>query len=121
MPVKAPSNIAASFTVRVIGPAVSCVAEMGIIPDRLHKPTVGFIPTIPFTDDGDTTEPSVSVPMATAHKLAATAVPEPALDPLGLRSNIYGLFVCPPRLLHPLVDRVERKLAHSLRLVLPNI
>ena len=30
------------YTVRVIGPALSVVYEIGIIPDRLHNPTVGF-------------------------------------------------------------------------------
>ena len=35
--------------------------------------------------DGHTIEPLVSVPMATTHKLAETATPEPELDPQGLR------------------------------------
>ena len=47
------------------------------------------------------------------------AVPVPELDPHGLRSSTYGFFVCPPRELQPDVERVERKFAHSLRLVLP--
>ena len=33
----------------------------------------------------------------------------------------YGFRVCPPRPLQPLVECVERKLAHSLRFVLPRI
>src|SRR5213082_2527827 len=70
--------------------------------------------------EGETTEPSVSVPIATAHRFAATAAAEPELDPDGLRSSAYGFFVSPPRPLHPLVDRFPRKLAHSLRFVLPN-
>jgi len=41
-------------------------------------------PTIPFTDAGHVTEPSVSVPIATVQRFAATAVPEPELDPHGL-------------------------------------
>src|SRR5213075_1476800 len=106
-PVNALNNIAASFTVLAIGPAVSCVFEMGIIPERLNKPIVGFIPTIPQNDDGAMTEPSVSVPIATAQKFAATAAPEPELEPHGLRSSITGFFVCPPLLLHPLVERDE--------------
>jgi hypothetical protein len=55
--------------------------EIGIIPGTQPKPTVGFIPTIPFTEAGHTIEPSVSVP-ATTQRLAETAVPEPALDPM---------------------------------------
>ena len=93
---------------------------MGIIPDLLHNPTVGLSPTSPLTEEGETIEPSVSVPILMAQRLAAVAVPEPALDPDGLRSRIYGHLVCPPLLLHPLVDLVDRKLAHSLKLVLPS-
>ena len=86
-PVSAPSRMAASRTVRAMGPAVSWVLEMGMMPLRLSRPTVGLRPTKPFTEDGDTTEPSVSVPMATAHRLAATAAPEPELEPLVERSR----------------------------------
>src|ERR1035438_3563279 len=71
--------------------------------------------------DGDTMDPSVSVPTAAAHKFAAVAAPDPELDPDVLRSNAYGLRVKPPRPDHPDVECVDRKLAHSLRLVLPRI
>src|SRR5258706_10781082 len=108
--------MAASITVRVIGPAVSCVCEIGMIPERLHSPTVGLIPTMPLMEAGHATDPLVSVPIATAHRFAAAATPDPELDPHGLRSSTYGFFVWPPRLLQPLADRVDRKLAHSLKL-----
>ena len=49
------------------------------------------------------------------------AAPEPELEPQEFRSSAYGLRVRPPRPLQPLVERVERKLAHSLRLVLPRM
>ena len=65
--------------------------------------------------------PSVSVPTPIAARLAAIAVPVPELEPQGLRSRTYAFFVWPPRELQPDVDRVERKLAHSLRFVLPRI
>src|SRR5829696_676343 len=91
------------------------------MPARLIRPMVGLIPTSEFADDGHTTEPSVSVPIAAAHKFAATATPEPELDPHGLRSSAYGFLVCPPRALQPLDDFDERKLAHSLRFVFPRI
>src|SRR5579885_2561465 len=94
---------------------------MGMIPLRLIKPTVGLRPTTPQMDDGLTTEPSVSLPTATAQRLAATAAADPELEPDGLRASICGLRVCPPRPLQPLTDRVERKLAHSLRFVLPRM
>src|ERR1043165_3343056 len=115
MPVSAVRSIAASLTVRAIGPAVSWLCAIGIIPARLTRPIVGLIPTREFADDGQTTEPSVSVPIAAAHRFAATAAPEPELDPHGLRSSAYGFFVWPPRPLQPLDDLVERKLARSRR------
>jgi hypothetical protein len=79
-----------------------------MIPERLTSPTVGLIPTTDCADDGDTMEPFVSVPIATAQRFAAAAEPEPELDPDGVRSSAYGLRVCPPIPLHPLVECVER-------------
>ena len=117
MPASAPSRSAASATVRAIGPAVSWVCEIGTIPVRLTKPTVGLIPTMPLTEEGQTIEPLVSVPIASGARPAETATAEPELEPQGLRSRKCGLRVSPPRALQPLVDRLERKLAHSLRLV----
>src|SRR5687768_8493199 len=115
------SSIATSATVRPIGPAVSCEIEIGMRPLRLTRPTVGFKPTSPDTDAGQMMLPSVSVPTPMAARLAAIAVPVPELEPQGFRSSTYGFFVWPPRELHPDVDRVERKLAHSLKFVLPRI
>src|SRR5579863_8930861 len=77
------------------------------------------MPTTPLFDDGLMIEPSVSLPSAATHRLADTATPDPELDPPGLRSSTQGLCVCRPLPLQPLEDRVERKLAHSLRLVFP--
>src|SRR5215467_2952167 len=94
---------------------------MGMMPAPLTRPRVGLMPASPHADDGQTTEPSVSVPTPTAARFAAMAAPVPELDPHGLRSSTYGLCVCPPRPLHPLVECVERKFAHSLKLVLPRI
>src|SRR5215207_600706 len=111
---------AASITLRAWGPTVSCVWEIGITPARLVRPTVGLMPTMAEADDGLMIEPSVSVPSAAAARLAATATPEPELEPPGLRSRTYGLRVCRPRPLQPLDERLERKFAHSERLVLPN-
>jgi len=62
------------------------------------------MPTIPLYEDGAMIDPSVSVPIATAHILAATAAPDPELDPHGFLSNTHGFLVWPPRLLHPLED-----------------
>src|SRR6266851_8267237 len=92
-----------------------------MMPLRLTRPTVGLIPAKPFEDDGQTMEPSVSVPMAAAQRFAETPAPEPELEPQGLRSSAYGFLVRPPRPLHSLVEWLERMLAHSLRLVWPKI
>src|SRR5437660_12664480 len=93
---------------------------MGITPARLTRPSVGLIPTIEQQVAGDTMDPSVSVPMAAAHRLAATATPDPELDPDGVRSSAYGLRHCPPRPLQPLDECVDRKLAHSDRFAFPS-
>src|SRR4030042_4931077 len=110
-----PRQITASSTVRHIGPGVSWVNDIGIMPERLSKPTVGLIPTMPLLFEGHTIEPSVSVPIAAMHRLADTATPDPELEPHGLRSITYGFFVCPPTALHPLDETLARKLAHSIR------
>src|ERR1700730_3792642 len=91
------------------------------MPLRLTSPTVGLSPASPFAEAGQTTDPSVSVPTPATQRFAETAAPEPELDPHGFRSSAYGLRVCPPRPLQPLEECVERKFAHSLRLVLPRI
>ena len=91
------------------------------MPVRLANPTVGLMPTVPQLDAGLMIEPSVSVPSAATHRFADTAAPEPELEPPGLRSSTNGLRVWRPRPLQPLEDRVERQLAHSLRLVLPRM
>src|SRR4051812_41885246 len=102
-------------------PNVSWTCEMGTIPARLVRPTVGLSPTTPLAFAGQTMLPSVSVPNDTVAKFDEAPAPEPELEPQGLRAMPYGLFVCPPRPDHPLIDSNERKLAHSERLVLPRI
>src|SRR5437868_10408801 len=104
-----------------MGPAVSWLCAIGMIPLRLTRPSVGLMPTSELAAEGETIEPSVSVPTAMAQKLAAVAAPEPELEPDGERSSAYGLRPCPPRPLQPLEEWEERKLAHSLRFVLPRI
>ncbi len=111
----------ASATVRPCGPTVSCVCEMGTTPARLVSPTVGLMPTTPLTFAGQTMLPSVSLPRPTAVKLAPTDAPEPELEPHAFRSSEYGLWASPPRPDHPLVEKSERKFAHSLRFVFPRI
>src|SRR5215208_416991 len=118
-PASTPSSAAASATVRPKGPTVSWLWAMGITPDRLTRPSVGLMPTIELTEAGQTIEPSVSVPTATAARAAAMATAEPELEPQGETLRSYGLRHWPPRALQPLDERGERKLAHSLMFVLP--
>src|SRR5262245_55092613 len=119
MPVAAPRSTAASVTLRAIGPAVSWSALIGTTPWRLHRPSVGLMPTSPFAPDGQTIDPSVSVPTAATARSAAATTPEPELEPHGLRSRTYGMFVWQPTPLQPLEDGPDRKFAHSERLALP--
>src|SRR4029079_15836275 len=104
-----------------MGPAVSWEWAMGMIPDRLTRPSVGLIPTRPLPDDGQTMDPSVSLPIAATHRFAEVAAPEPAIEPQGFRSRAYGFRHCPPRPLQPLLIFVDLKFAHSERLDLPRI
>src|ERR671928_710367 len=118
MPVAAPSRTAASVTLRAIGPAVSWLAVIGTTPARLHSPSVGLIPTTPLAPDGQTIEPSVSVPTAATARSAAAPTPDPELEPHGFRSRTYGMLVWPPMPLQPLDEGADRKFAHSERLAL---
>src|ERR1700730_326950 len=117
----APRTVAASATVLACGPGVSWVCESGTTPPRLTRPTVGLIPTTPEMLAGQMMLPSVSVPMPTAVKFADTEAADPELEPQGLKSMMYGLLHWPPRPDQPLEGVVDRKLAHSLRLVLPRM
>jgi hypothetical protein len=60
------------------------------------------MPTSAEVADGETMDPSVSVPTATAQRLDDTATPDPELDPEGLRSTAYAFRHWPPRPLQPL-------------------
>src|SRR5690606_40574250 len=105
--------MAASSTVVVIGPAVSCEWAIGTMCVRLTSPTVGLKPTTPVTEAGQVIEPSVSVPIAAGARPMATATALPEDDPHGVRAGSYGFSVCPPTALQPLIDPDERILAHS--------
>src|SRR5439155_27006531 len=94
---------------------------MGTTPARLVTPTVGLMPTTLLTFAGQTMLPSVSEPIETAAKFADAAAAEAELEPQALRSSEYGLWVSPPRPDHPLVEKKERKFAHSERFVLPRM
>ena len=82
------SRMAASVTVRAIGPAVSNVRFLGAMPSRLTSPVVGRRPTMPLNAAGLRTEVLVSVPTAATARLAATATAEPLLEPPAPRRRL---------------------------------
>ena len=84
IPERTSSKRAASATLRASGPGESWASLIGITPTRDTDPTVGFIPTQPFKEAGQTIEPSVSVPTARETKPAEIAEPEPDEDPPAL-------------------------------------
>ena len=86
-PVIAPRSTAASVTLRAIGPAVSWSAEIGTMPALLRSPSVGLMPAFAFAPEGQTIEPSVSVPTVATARSADVITPEPELEPQGLRSR----------------------------------
>jgi hypothetical protein len=67
------------------------------------------MPTTPLIDDGHMIEPPVSVPMVSTARFAEAAVPDPELDPHGLRSRAYGFRHWPPRALQPLLAFIPRQ------------
>src|SRR5262245_48424780 len=85
------------------------------------SPRVGLRPTIRLLPEGQTIEPSVSVPTEAAHRLAAVPTAEPELDPHGSKLRRYGSRVNPPRALQPLKGALPRKFAHSERFALPRM
>jgi hypothetical protein len=80
-----------SSTVRVIGDTVSIVHAKGTTLWLLTRPMVGRMPTIPLTADGRRMDPPVSVPRAPRQVRAATAAPDPPLEPAGNRYRFQGL------------------------------
>ena len=58
-----------------------------MMPLRLTRPTVGLMPTTPFAVAGLRIDPDVSVPTATATRLAFVEMPEPELDPPGVSTG----------------------------------
>ena len=111
---------ATSATERAIGPGLSWLALIGTTPTVGTVPTVGLMPTTPLSDAGQVIEPSVSVPIAKGESPAARAAPDPDDEPPALRSNAHGLAQSPPTADQPLVERDDRRLAHSERLVVPS-
>ena len=77
------------------------------MPERPISPTVGLIPTSALTDAGAVTEPSVSLPTASAQKFAAAAAPEPELEPARIAVQRVGI-VRQAATPAPAADRMRR-------------
>src|SRR5262245_49372746 len=70
--------------------------DKAIAPVRGTRPKVGRRPVAPLRVDGETIEPSVSLPIAKATRPATVAAPGPADEPLLPWSSFQGLRVLPP-------------------------
>ena len=92
-----------------------------MIPDRLTRPTVGLMPTSPTrTKDRRSTRRS-RCRRRSPRGSRQSRRPCPSSIRRDCDRARTDSSSCPPRALHPLVDLVDRKFAHSLRLVFPRI
>src|SRR6201999_3402410 len=103
--------MAQSSTARQRAPSLSIVQLSAIAPVRGTKPKVGRRPVSPQRVDGEAMEPSVSEPIAKATQPAATALAEPADDPLEPWLGFHGLRVRPPNHLSPMASAPRVNLA----------
>src|SRR3954454_4937580 len=76
-------RIAASRTVRAIGPAWSSEEAKATMPHREQRPYVGLTRTLAVNAAGWRVEAPVSVPVAPMHNNAATAEADPPDEPPG--------------------------------------
>src|SRR5438067_11177374 len=104
---------AQSSTERLMGPSLSIVQLRAMAPVRGTKPNVGRRPVSPQRVHGEAMEPSVSEPMAKATHPAATALADPADDPLEPCSGFQGLRVRPPYHLSPMASAPSANFATS--------
>ena len=86
---------ATSAALRAIGPTESFCTLTGVMPRMEMRPWVGRSPVTPVIEAGKRTEPPVSVPSAPTHMSAATAAPEPPLEPPAICAGFHGLRHCP--------------------------
>jgi hypothetical protein len=74
----------ASSTVSANTDTQSSVRQAGTTPAVEMRPRLGLRPTMLLNAAGTRPEPAVSVPSANGTSPAATATPEPELDPPGM-------------------------------------
>src|SRR5580692_6850580 len=104
---------AQSWTERQMGPSLSIVQLRAMAPVRGTSPKVGRRPVQPQRVEGEEMEPSVSEPMANATHPAATALAEPAEEPLDPCAGFHGFRVRPPNHLSPMASAPSVNLATS--------
>src|SRR5215475_6932685 len=89
------------------------------MPQREHRPYVGFMPTVPVKAAGWRIEPPVSVPVAPRHRCAATAAADPPEEPPGV-SGVFEPFRRQGECTAPKYEvSLEDPMANSSQLVLP--
>src|SRR6185312_5629667 len=98
---------------RAIGPSLSIVQLSAMAPVRGTAPNVGRRPVAPQRVHGELMDPSVSDPIANATHPAATALADPADEPLEPCSGFQGLRVRPPNHLSPIASAPSVNLAIS--------
>src|SRR4030088_427653 len=86
---------AASATPRVSHPATLIPCQCSDSGASETRPRCGLSPNRPLLDAGKRIEPAPSVPRAAPTRPAATAAPEPPLEPPGVRLTSQGLRVMP--------------------------
>ena len=88
------------------------------MPSRLTSSCVGEMPTALAARAGLRIEEPVSSAIAQVTRFAATAEPDPELEPMGLRSVSYGLQNVPPNELRGMPDAYSPRLALA-RMIAP--
>ena len=84
----AAAAVQASSTVSAKTETQSSVRQAGTTPLVEISPRLGFKPTILLKPAGTRPEPAVSVPSASGTRPAPTAMPEPELEPPGIKSAL---------------------------------
>src|SRR5579863_1460575 len=107
------STSAQSSTDRQIGPSLSIVQLSAMAPVRGTMPKLGRSPEQPHRVEGDEIEPRVSDPIANPTQPAATALAEPADEPLDPSAGFHGLRVRPPNHLSPMASAPSENFATS--------
>src|SRR3954466_12289789 len=97
-------TMAQSSTVRQMGPILSIDQLKVMAPPRLTRPKLARNPGTPHGSQGETIEPSVSVPMANGNSPAASPAHEPADDPLEPSFEFHGFRVMPPNQVSPMAS-----------------